>query len=401
MAQRDDRKRLGKKHRQASTRPKLGRAPRTTPTTGAVDPRKRKSLSTKRAALVRRSAPPPAPPSANPSIIVSKPKLPPPARLQLPTYNHTTSNAPAPESPAETRAWRDAEILAAQLSLAADSRRLPRAPTHRHLRPPQRRQVDALQSPHRFAPLHRRRRTRNHPRPHLRPHRVAVRHRPPGQHRRHRPRRPRTHPRRNLPPGPHRPRRSRRHHHGRQRPHRARLARHRPRPTPSARRQARLPRRQQDRHHRPRSRRRKLPPPRLPQRPRHLRRTRRRHRRPPRRSLRRPPGCPIHRALCDGGIRAPSIGALTDGWDSFLEPPSLSSPNNEEASGPALPLTTSTHNFQPTLPAASAPTAHSSSTRPRSPSSAAPTSANPRFSTPSPAPRAPLSRPSPAPPATP
>ena len=49
MAQRDDRKRLGKKHRQASTRPKKGRAPKSTPTTGAVDPRKRKILSTKRA----------------------------------------------------------------------------------------------------------------------------------------------------------------------------------------------------------------------------------------------------------------------------------------------------------------------------------------------------------------
>src|SRR3984957_279536 len=42
-------KRLGKKHRQASTRPKKGRAPKATPTTGAVDPRKRKVLSTKRA----------------------------------------------------------------------------------------------------------------------------------------------------------------------------------------------------------------------------------------------------------------------------------------------------------------------------------------------------------------
>jgi GTPase len=49
MAQRDDRKRLGKKHRQASTRPKKGRAPKSTPTTGAVDPRKRKILSSKRA----------------------------------------------------------------------------------------------------------------------------------------------------------------------------------------------------------------------------------------------------------------------------------------------------------------------------------------------------------------
>ena len=46
MAQRDDRKRLGKKHRQASTRPKKGRAPKSTPTTGAVDPRKRKVMAT-------------------------------------------------------------------------------------------------------------------------------------------------------------------------------------------------------------------------------------------------------------------------------------------------------------------------------------------------------------------
>src|SRR5579862_9052579 len=49
MAQRDGKKRLGKKHRQASTRPKKGRAPKSTPTTGAVDPRKRKILATKRA----------------------------------------------------------------------------------------------------------------------------------------------------------------------------------------------------------------------------------------------------------------------------------------------------------------------------------------------------------------
>ena len=50
MAQRDDRKRLGKKHRDPSTRPRKGRAPRVTPTTGAVDPRKRKVLATKKAA---------------------------------------------------------------------------------------------------------------------------------------------------------------------------------------------------------------------------------------------------------------------------------------------------------------------------------------------------------------
>ena len=46
-----DKKRLGKKHRQASTRPKLGRnAPRATATTGAVSPKKRKELAAKKAA---------------------------------------------------------------------------------------------------------------------------------------------------------------------------------------------------------------------------------------------------------------------------------------------------------------------------------------------------------------
>jgi len=49
MAKKDDKKRLGKKHRTAATRPKKGRAPKSTPTTGAVDPRKRKVISTKRA----------------------------------------------------------------------------------------------------------------------------------------------------------------------------------------------------------------------------------------------------------------------------------------------------------------------------------------------------------------
>jgi GTP-binding protein len=55
MAQRDDRKRLGKKHRTAATRPKKGRSPKSTPTTGAVDPRKRKILSTKRAEVDKAS----------------------------------------------------------------------------------------------------------------------------------------------------------------------------------------------------------------------------------------------------------------------------------------------------------------------------------------------------------
>jgi GTP-binding protein len=49
MAPKKQVKRLGKKHRQASTRPKKGRAPKTSPTTGAVDPRKRKVIAAKKA----------------------------------------------------------------------------------------------------------------------------------------------------------------------------------------------------------------------------------------------------------------------------------------------------------------------------------------------------------------
>ena len=49
MAPKKAPKRLGKKHRQASTRPHKGKAPKATPTTGAVDPRKRKVAATKQA----------------------------------------------------------------------------------------------------------------------------------------------------------------------------------------------------------------------------------------------------------------------------------------------------------------------------------------------------------------
>jgi len=51
---RDQKKRLGKKHRQASTRPKLGKgAPRATAVTGAVSPKKRKELAAKKAAAAK------------------------------------------------------------------------------------------------------------------------------------------------------------------------------------------------------------------------------------------------------------------------------------------------------------------------------------------------------------
>jgi GTPase len=51
---RDQKKRLGKKHRQASTRPKMGKgAPRGTAVTGAVSPKKRKEIAAKKAAIAK------------------------------------------------------------------------------------------------------------------------------------------------------------------------------------------------------------------------------------------------------------------------------------------------------------------------------------------------------------
>jgi GTP-binding protein len=128
MAQRDDRKRLGKKHRDASTRPKKGRAPRVTPTTGAVDPRKRKTLATKRADLEKKKRTPTRSPenetrrtisSAKPAA--KKPSRPADSIVGRQTPNSANIGRPEEDSAAETRAWRDAEMLAAKHDLAAES----------------------------------------------------------------------------------------------------------------------------------------------------------------------------------------------------------------------------------------------------------------------------------------
>jgi len=59
MAPKGGKKRLGKKHRQASTRPKMGRsAPRATATTGAIAPKKRKELAAKKAAAAKKARTP-------------------------------------------------------------------------------------------------------------------------------------------------------------------------------------------------------------------------------------------------------------------------------------------------------------------------------------------------------
>src|SRR5271163_3725525 len=149
MAQRDDKKRLGKKHRQASTRPKKGRAPKATPTTGAVDPRKRKVLSTaaaKKAAAKRISRRSPEFEARKPIAGPAKTGAPKsgadktgkkgvarasearPADGIVGRQTPRSANVAGRERIRGDEDWRDAEFLAAQMVAAtdhADRRELP------------------------------------------------------------------------------------------------------------------------------------------------------------------------------------------------------------------------------------------------------------------------------------
>jgi GTP-binding protein len=121
MAQRDNRKRLGKKHRQASTRPKKGRAPKVAPTTGAVDPRKRKVLATKKAAEAKAKLLP----KRSPEFEARKTLR--PADSIVGRQTPRSSNVAGRENIGEDD-WREAEAIATQLSTAtesAESRELP------------------------------------------------------------------------------------------------------------------------------------------------------------------------------------------------------------------------------------------------------------------------------------
>src|ERR1700733_1333388 len=140
MAQRDDRKRLGKKHRQASTRPKKGRAPRATPTTGADDPRKRKVLSTKRAAAdkasrVRRQSPErqkgravrPGAGARRKRAATARPAFVRPADGIVGRQTPRSENVAGRERIDEDD-WRDVELLASQMvteTESVDARELP------------------------------------------------------------------------------------------------------------------------------------------------------------------------------------------------------------------------------------------------------------------------------------
>jgi GTP-binding protein len=139
MAHKDNKKRLGKKHRQASTRPKKGRAPRATPTTGAVDPRKRKVLSTKRAAADRASRVTKQSPEKEKRKAI-RPGAPPkkPAATARPNFTRPADGIVGRQTPRSENVagrerideedWRDIELLASQMvteTESAEARELP------------------------------------------------------------------------------------------------------------------------------------------------------------------------------------------------------------------------------------------------------------------------------------
>jgi GTP-binding protein len=129
---RTEKKRLGKKHRQASTRPKLGKtAPRGTATTGAVSPKKRKELAAKKAAAVKAAKTPTQSPERERKVVIRNreeagsrghasespkrsPRVEDEGRRRSPRVEVET------ESAAEQRDWREAEALASQFTLATD-----------------------------------------------------------------------------------------------------------------------------------------------------------------------------------------------------------------------------------------------------------------------------------------
>ena len=129
MAQKQkDKKRLGKKHRQASTRPKLGRnATRGTSATGAVSPKKRKELAAKKAAATKLAKTPTKSPERERHVVIrnrgeagDRGHA---SETQIPSGNDKPRLIASKDGDDahEERAWREAEALAARVSLPTES----------------------------------------------------------------------------------------------------------------------------------------------------------------------------------------------------------------------------------------------------------------------------------------
>ena len=112
-------KRLGKKHRQAATRPKKGRSPRVAPTTGAIAPKKRKTLAARRAELEKkRRTPTRSPENETRRALSSSHGAPGPAPKKPSTPERRGAyannlNLPEPNAEAaDLHAWDQAEMVA-------------------------------------------------------------------------------------------------------------------------------------------------------------------------------------------------------------------------------------------------------------------------------------------------
>ncbi len=99
---REQKKRMGKKHREASTRPKKGKAPRTQAVTGAVAPKARKKLASKQAAAAKAGRTPRRSPEFE-------------RRETIAPGSSTTRPA---EADFDDQQWREAERLGAELATA-------------------------------------------------------------------------------------------------------------------------------------------------------------------------------------------------------------------------------------------------------------------------------------------
>jgi GTP-binding protein len=113
-------KRLGKKHRQAATRPKKGRAPRVAPTAGAIAPKKRKTIAAKRADLEKKRRVPTRSPENETRRPLSGHAPKKPSTAVRPGGHANNLNLPEPDADAaDLHAWDQAEHLAAHMHTGA------------------------------------------------------------------------------------------------------------------------------------------------------------------------------------------------------------------------------------------------------------------------------------------
>jgi GTP-binding protein len=108
-------KRLGKKHRQATTRPKKGRAPRSVAVTGAVAPKKRKELASKQAAAEKAARTPKRSPEKERRVTVSGGRVATGGQRQFAPTRGRLAGLDSDQHQ-EEQDWRVAELVAAQMA---------------------------------------------------------------------------------------------------------------------------------------------------------------------------------------------------------------------------------------------------------------------------------------------